>query len=173
MPGPDRDEVWLVALGLVAKFRPGLVLSTARQDRGPEFPPGGPGSDLAVVRDYAADRRSPPGEGPLRRDDRADGRARDPLGRLAPDGRPGAVSTMRTLMPSFFSRPPQDLRRDETGKCAHRVHEIAKLKHPINRGMIRAEGPLRVAVRSVGPRPRVARPAIPVPSVRPGRDRPV
>jgi hypothetical protein len=38
MPSPDRGEVRLVDLGLVAKVRPGLVLSTAPQDRGPEFP---------------------------------------------------------------------------------------------------------------------------------------
>jgi hypothetical protein len=128
-------------------------------------------ADPADVRDHAADRRSPPGEGPLRRDDQAGGRPRDPLGRPTPDGRPGAVSTTRTLMRSFFSRLPQDLRRDGTGKSAHRVHEIEKLKHPINRGMMRAEGPRRVAVRSAGPR--FARPAIPVPSVWWGRDRPV
>jgi hypothetical protein len=62
-------------------------------------------------------------------------------------------------MRNFFSRPPHDLRRDEIEKCAHRVHEISKLKHPVNRGIVCAGGPRRVAVRSAGPRrPRVARP---------------
>jgi hypothetical protein len=105
----------------------------------PGIPPGSPGCDPAVVPYHAANRRSPPGDGPLRPEDRTGGRPRDALGRPPPAGRPGAVSTTKTLMRSFFSRPPHDLRRGAPEKCAHRVHEISKLKHPVSRGIMRLE----------------------------------
>jgi hypothetical protein len=50
-------------------------------------------------------------------------------------------------MRSFFSRPPEDLRRDGTEKCAHRVNGIANLKHPVNRGIVRPGGPARGSMR--------------------------
>ena len=50
-------------------------------------------------------------------------------------------------MRSFFPSPPQDLRRDGRAKCAHRVNEIAKLKHPVNRGIVRPGGPPRGSMR--------------------------
>jgi hypothetical protein len=134
--------------------------------QGPGISPIGPGSDPAVVRDRAADRWPPPGTA------RYGKRTAPAVGLESPDGTPGAVSTTRTLMRSFFSWPSQDLRRDWPEKTAHCVNGIAKLKHPINRGIVCAGGPRRVVVRSPGRGSRGShgRPPGPVrSSVRPGR----